>query len=33
MQLDTPVILGARDRYEVTNMKELLPRTFTEKDM
>ncbi len=30
---ETPIILGARDRYEVTNIKELLPRTFTSEDM
>ena len=29
----TPVILGARDRYEVTNMEELLPRMFLEEDL
>lgn len=30
---DTPIILGARDRYEVTSIRELLPRTFTSEDM
>ena len=29
----TPVILGARDHYEVTNPYELLPRSFTSEDM
>lgn len=30
---DTPIILGARDHYEVTNIRELLPRNFTSEDM
>ena len=25
----TPIILGSKDYYEVTNMQELLPRAFT----
>ena len=25
----TPIVLGAKDHYEVTNMQELMPRAFT----
>jgi len=28
----TPIVLGGRDRYEVTNMAELLPRVFVLED-
>ena len=29
----TPVILGSHDYYEVTNMKELMPRMFLGEDL
>lgn len=31
LNLDTPIILGNKDYFEVTNMKELMPRAFTKE--
>jgi len=33
LKSDTPIVLGARDHYEVTNIYELLPRSFSEEDL
>lgn len=29
----TPIVLGCRENYEVTNMQELLPRAFTGENL
>ena len=33
LKSDTPIVLGARDHYEVTSIYELLPRSFSEEDL
>lgn len=33
LERKTPIILGARDHYEVTNIEELLPRIFDQESM